>query len=196
MQVYQRIANPYMPQGTANATNSPTPFYAPGEIGCAFYDPNTARAHARVKLDSGATSATPIGAVAAGQLAFWKDRVNNIVTNDKRFCQDGAAGAINAVAGVFPVAVTGGGGVNGADGQPLYYVCDIVIQAKGMNVASDGTALIGAQATADTTASTARVTYTTGVNTAPVSQVIGVMTSSSVTNNLVPVDVNLGSFVA
>lgn len=196
MQVYQRVANPYMPQGTANATNAPTPFYAPGEIGCAFYDPSTGRAHARMYLDSGATSATPIGAVAVGQLAFWKDRVNNIVTNDKRFCQDGASGAINAVAGIFPVAATGGGGVNGTDGQPLRYVVDIVIQAKAMNVASDGNALIGAQATADTTASTARITYTTGVNTAPLSQVIGVMTSSTVTNNLVPVDVNLGAFIA
>ena len=155
MQVYQRIANPYMPQGTANATNAPTPFYAPGEIGCAFYDPNTARAHARVKLDSGATSATPIGAVAAGQLAFWKDRANAIVTNDKRFCDVGVTGSVNRVAGVFPLAVTAGGGVNGTDGQPLYYVCDIVIQAKGMNVASDGTGGAGQTAVADTTASTA-----------------------------------------
>lgn len=196
MQVYQRIANPHMPQGTANLTNSPTPFYAPGEIGCAFYDPNTGRAHARVKLDSGATAATPVGAVAAGQLAFWKDRANAIVTNDKRFAQSGPSGAINEVAGVFPLAVTAGGGVNGSDGNPLFYVCDIVIQGRAVNVASDGSALVGAQATADTTASTARVTYTTGVNTAPVSQVIGVMTSSTVTNNLVPVDVNLGSFIA
>ena len=196
MQVYKRIANPYMPQGTSALTNAPTPFYAPGEIGCAFYDPDTGNACARVKLDSGATAATPIGAVAAGQLAYWKDQANAIVTNDKRFCDAGASGAINRVAGIFQLAVTAGGGVNGTDGQPLYYVCDIVINSKSFNVASDGSALVGAQATADTTANTARVTYTTGVNTAPVSQVVGVMLSSTVTNNKVPVQVAVGDFIA
>ncbi len=188
MQVYQRIANPYMPQGKATLTNAPNtstqPFYAPGEIGGAFYDPNTGYAHARVVLDSGATSANPVGAVAVGQLAFWKDRTNNIVTNDKRFAALGASGAINGVAGVFALAVTAG------------YVCDIIIQGRSVSVLSDGSPLIGAQATADTTANVSRITYTSGVNTAPVSQVVGVMTSSSATNNLVPVDVNLGSFMA
>ena len=187
MQVYQRIANPFMPQGTANLTNAPdtstTPFYSPGEIGCAFYDPMTGRAHARLRMDSGATASTPIGVPATGQVAFWKDRANNIVTNDKRFCDEGPTGAINRAACILPLAVTPG------------YVFDGIIQGKAVNVASDGNALAGAQATVDTTASTARVTYTTGVNTAPVSAVVGVMTSSTVTNNLVPVDVNLG-FIA
>lgn len=188
MQVFQRIANPYMPQGKATLTNAPdtstNPFYAPGEIGCAFYDPMTGYTHARMKLDSGATSATGVGAVVAGQLAFWKDRAANIVTNDKRFASTGPSGAINQVAGIFPLAVTAG------------YVCDLIISGKDVSVYSDGTALTGAQATADTTADTARVVYTTGVNTAPVSQVVGTMKSSTVTNNLVPVDVNLGSFIA
>ena len=183
MQVYQRIQNPYMPQGTANLTNTPT-LYAPGELGCAFYDPNTDRAHARVLADSGATSASAAGIIAVGQLAFWKNRQAAIVTNNKQFAQSGPTGAINDVAGVFALAVTAG------------YYCDIIIQGRSVPVLSDGTALIGAQATADTTANVARVVYTTGVNTAPVSQVIGIMRSSTVTNNLVPVDVNLGSFIA
>lgn len=184
MQVYQRIQNPYMPQGKATLTNAPYDgFYAPGEIGCAFYDPSTGYAHARMRADSGATSATSTGAIAAGQLAFWKDRTQNIVTNHKPAAQYGPSGAINGVAGIFPLAVTAG------------YVCDIIIGGKGVTVAA-ASALIGAQATADTTASTARAIYTTGVNTAPVSQVIGVFTSSTITDNTAPMDVNLGVFIA
>jgi len=192
MQVYTRIQNPYMPQGTANSTNFPVASMPAGEIGCAFNDQSTGRTHLRVKLDSGATSANAVGAPAVGQLAFWKDRSAAIVTNDARQSQNATAGAINSVAGVFTVAATPGGGVNGADGNPLQYVTDICIRGLSVPTYSDGTALIGAQATADATASTARVKYTSGVNTAPVSQVIGVMRSSTVTNNLVPVDIELG----
>jgi|WetSurMetagenome_2_1015567.scaffolds.fasta_scaffold06646_4 hypothetical protein len=181
MQVYQRIQNPFMPQGVANDTNAPDtatfPFYSRGEIGCAFYDPNTNRAHARVRLDSGATSATPIGAVAIGQLAFWKDRTLAIVTNDKRFCDVGPSGSVNRVAGVFTVAATASN------------ITDICIQGKGVTCVI-GAALAGAQAICDSTADTAKVNYTTGVGTAPASQVIGTFVSATT------VDVNLGSFIA
>lgn len=189
-QVYPRIANPYMPQGTPDKTNSPTPFYAPGEIGGAFNDQNTGGSYLRVRLDSGATNSV-LGAVAAGQLAYWKDRANNLVTNDKQQCDAGPSGAINRVAGVFQLAVSTAAGTNDAQGNPITYVCDLVIQKKAYPVAAS-TALIGAHATADTTANTARVIYTTGVNTAPVSQVIGVYTSSTITNSTAPVDVAIG----
>ena len=179
MQVYKRIANPYMPNGTPDATNVET-LYAPGELGCGFNDQMGGRSYARVKLDSGATSSNPVGAVATGQLAFWKDQTAGIVTNDKRQCDVGPTGAINRVAGIFPAAKTAG------------YYCDIVISAKSQNVLTDGTVLKGAQATADTTANVARAIYTTGVNTAPVSQVLGTMLSSTATNNLVPCEVHIG----
>ena len=71
-QVYPSIANPYMPNGTADKTNSPSPAYAPGEIGCTFTDQNTGGKYLRVYLDSGATSATPVGAPVQGQVAYWK----------------------------------------------------------------------------------------------------------------------------
>ena len=190
-QVYRRIANPYMPNGTPDKTNAPTPLYAPGEVGYAFSDQNTGGEYLRVLLDSGATSATPIGVVAQGMVAYWKDRINGIVTNDQRFCDVGVAGAINRVAGIFQLAVTAGGGVNGTDGNPLQYACDLVIRKPNTSVLA-ASALVGAQATVDTTANTARVLYTTGVNTAPVSQVIGVFTSSTITNNLATVDVSIG----
>lgn len=188
--VYRRLANPYMPNATPNLTNAATPLYAPGELGGSFSDQNTGGEYLRVLLDSGATAATTVGAVVAGQLAFWKDQPNSIVTNDKRFCDVGVSGSINRVAGVFQLAVTGGGGVNGVDGQPLYYMTDLVVRKTAFSVYV-GAALAGAQMTADTTASTAQGTYTTGVNTAPVSQVLGVFASSTITSNLASVNVSI-----
>jgi hypothetical protein len=191
-QVYPRIANPFMPQGTPDKTNSPTPFYAPGEIGAAFNDQSTQGSYLRAKLDSGATSSTAVGAVAAGQLAYWKDQAAGIVTNDKNQCDVGPSGAINRVAGIFQLAVTAAPGVNGTDGNPIQYVCDLVIQKRAYPVSASGSFTIGTYAIADTTANTARVIGQATVTTAPVSQVIGVVASATVTNNLVPVDVNIG----
>lgn len=191
-QVYRRIANPYMPNGTPNLTNAPSPYYAPGELGYAFADQNTGGEYLRVQLDSGATAATPTGAVVAGQTAFWKDQVNSIVTNDKRFCDVGASGAINRVAGFFQLAVTGGGGVNGSDGQPLMYMCDLVLRKQAFPVQVTGSIVAGAMAICDTTASTARAISQATVTTAPVSQVLGVFTSTVVTANTSPCNVNIG----
>jgi hypothetical protein len=191
-QVYPRIANPFMPQGTAALTNSPTPFYAPGEIGGAFNEQTTQGSYLRVKLDSGATSATAVGAVAAGQLAFWKYQLNSIVTNDKNQCDVGPSGAINRVAGIFQLAVSAAPGVNGSDGQPVQYVCDLVIQKRAFNVAATGTILAGTAFIADTTANTARGISQATVTTAPVSQVIGICSSSTLASGLTPVNVNIG----
>lgn len=198
IQVYKRIANPFMPQGSSNKTNSPTPFYAPGEIGCGFFDPTVGFSVARVLLDSGATASTPVGAVQAGQLAFWKNRQTNIVTNDQRFADTAATanGWVNRVAGVFQTAVTAAPGVNDSTGQPVNYVCDIVIEGPNVNVWTlAANALSGAQAIADTTAGTAQAKALASTTTAPTSQVLGVYKSSTITNNLAPVDVQIGFLV-
>lgn len=195
MQVYAKIANPYMPNGTSAKTNAPTPFYAPGEIGCAFYDPMTGFTNVRVRLDSGATASTPVGAVAAGQLAFWKDRANNLVTNDQRMCDAAATtnGFVNRVAGVFQTAISTAPGTNDSTGQPVTYVCDLVILGQNVNVwTKANSATIGAQAVCDTTANTAQVAALATATTAPTSQVVGVFRSGTITNNLAPVDVELG----
>ena len=202
LQVYKRIANPFMPQGTSAKTNSATPFYAPGEIGAGFYDPMVGVTCARVRLDSGATSATPVGAVAAGQLAFWKDRFNNLVTNDVRMCDINiaASGAntvanawVNRVAGVFQLAVSTAAGTNDSTGNPVTYVCDIIIEGQNVNVFTKAaSATAGVQTIADTTAATAQQQGVATTTTAPVSQTIGVMRSSTITNNLCPTDVLLG----
>lgn len=191
MQVQKRIYAPFMPQGTPDLTNAPTPVYAPGEIGCYFNDQNTGGEYLRVLLDSGATSATSVGLVKAGQLAFWKDAAAGIVTNDKRFCDLGVTASINRVAGIFQLAVTPGGGVNGADGQPLMYMCDLIVKKDKASVYSSGTLAAGGLATADTTASTAQAISTTAGTAAP-SQILGVWTSATVANSLGTCDVNIG----
>ncbi len=191
-QVYPRIANPWMPQGTPAQTNSPTPYYAPGEIGSAFNDQNSGGSYLRVKLDSGATASTSVGAVAAGQLAYWKDQAAGIVTNDKNQCDVGPSGAVNRVAGIFQLAVTAAPGVNGTDGQPLQYVCDLVIQKRAYPIQATGTLVAGAVVLADTTANTARGIAPAAVNTAPVTQVLGTWTSTTITSNLSPANINIG----
>lgn len=195
-QVYPRIQNPSMPQGTPALTNAPTPFYSPGEIGGAFNDQIGGGSYLRVRLDSGATSATAVGAVAAGQLAFWKDQANNLVTNDKNQCDVGPSGAVNRVAGIFQLAVSTAPNVNDANGAPLTYVCDLVIQKKQYPVQANGTILAGTALIADTTASTARGISQSTVTTAPVSQVIGICANSVLGSpgpaNTTPVNVNIG----
>lgn len=191
VQVYRRIANPYMPNGTPNLTNAPTPMYAPGELGCAFWDPNTQKEWLRVLLDSGATAATPTGAVLAGQLAFWKDKLRSIVTNDSRFCDVTAAGSVNRVAGVFQTPVTAAPGVNGTDGLPVQYVCDVVIRGINTPIATAGAPVLGAQVAADTTAATARA-IVVAIGTAPPTQPLGVWTSTTVASGLGTMDCYIG----
>lgn len=91
------------------------------------------RTYQRVKLDSGATSATPTGAVAANDLAFWRYQGDSTVqpytvTNDRRFAMnltEATAAYANFVAGIFRNAVTAG------------QYCDILV--KGSNIAcADG----------------------------------------------------------
>ena len=80
------------------------------------------RTYVRVQHDSGATSATPTGVVAANQLAFWKDKTRWVVTNDSRFSE--LAGANNSfrnsVAGIYRSAV------------PAGYDC--LILTRGLNI--------------------------------------------------------------
>ncbi len=181
MQVYQRISNPYMPNGNAGATNAPSPAYAPGEVGCAFNDQQTGLTYLRVWLDSGATSATTVGAVAANQLAYWKDRQANIVTNDPNFNDTGAAAScIDRVAGVFQTAVKTAAGTNDVNGNPVKYLCDLAIGGQNVPVkAAQGAVTVpGAAVIADGV--TAGVKTVATISTAPTQQNLGTSRSSTV----------------
>lgn len=60
-----------------------------GDLGKHFEDTTASsvgvKSYQVVQVDSGATSATPVGALAQGQTLYWKDKANYIVTNDSRF---------------------------------------------------------------------------------------------------------------
>jgi hypothetical protein len=190
-QVYTRISNPYQPNGTPNLTNAPSPYYAPGELGCTFNDQNTGNDYLRVQLDSGATNATAVGAVLAGQVAYWKNMGTATVTNDKRQCDVGPLGAQNRIAGIFSVAPTVAPGVNGSDGNPLLYMTDLVLRSAGpMAVAVSGTPAAGGIATGNNSVDTANC-VSTAVNTAAPGEIVGVWTSATVTNNTAPCLVNI-----
>lgn len=86
--------------------------YKGGELGSHIVTEGGAKEYQYVQCDSGATASTGSGVVAAGDLAFWKNKTTYIVTND--IAQ--ALGAVDAtndnkrnnVAGIFRVAATAG----------------------------------------------------------------------------------------
>jgi hypothetical protein len=175
-----------MPQGIADKTNQPLPLQYPGDLGQEFIDPMTNKLYRRVVLDSGATSATPTGVVAANQLAFWKDPSNSLVTNDIRmtdlsFTGSGTNPFLNRVAGVFRNAVTAGN------------YCDVVIKGSAVPVKSDGSGAAGDFAVVSTAAGTAQVTALSAPNTAPTSQVIGLIRAAA-SGGSISVDVNITQF--
>jgi hypothetical protein len=206
-QVYPTIANPYMYNGTPDKTNTPTPIYSPGEIGCSFTDQNVGGKYLRVQLDSGATSATPVGAVAPGQLAYWKvqgqpgsagggsNTLTALVTNDPRFCDLGPTAAPNRVAGVFQVAVTTTPGVNGSDGNPQLYVTDLILQKQNATLAASGSITQGGFASANTAANSANA-ISSAVGTAAPTQALGVWTTATTSTSggitVGTADINIG----
>jgi hypothetical protein len=197
-QVYKRIANPYMPNGTPDKTNAASPYYAPGELGCYFNDENTGNQYLRVQVDSGATSSTGIGHTpAAGEVAYWKSVANAIVTNDKAQCDAGATAAPNRIAGVFGLAPTVTPNTVGADGAPLMYMVDLLVKTGPIPgyVECSGTPTAGQTASGNTGANTAN-TVATAAGTATPSEIVGVFTGgTSITvggNTLYPIDINIG----
>lgn len=189
-QVYPRISNPFMPAGTPDKTNSPSPAYAAGEIGCSFNDQNVGGSYLRVYVDSGATSATPVGAVAPGQVAYWKIQGTPggqqggypTVTNDPRFCDLGPTAAPNRVAGVFQVAALAAPGVTGPDGLPQLYYVDLILQKTAGVLAASGSITQGGFASANTAANNANA-ISSAVGTAAPTQNIGVWTTATTTTS-------------
>ncbi len=159
-------------QGTfssPDAFNAAT-LYKPGELGSRFEV--TGKAYQVVQLDSGATASTGAGAVAAGMLAFWKDRSNYVVTNDKAQAIGGpvASNGRNAYAGVFQVAGTAGN-----------YV---MIQQRGPSATAlltdSGSAVIGDMLVPHTAATAGVVVVAQG--TAPGVNVVGRATAATATS--------------
>ena len=123
---------PYLRDGNPDLTNLAT-LYKQGELGMRFSAKGGKSRYHRVKLDSGATASTPIGAVAANQLAYWKDKATYLVTNDRRFAMNTTLannGYRNYVAGVFRIAATAG------------YYTDILTRGTSIPVADGGNTFV------------------------------------------------------
>lgn len=138
----------YIPTGNPETVNY-TPNYASGELGT---DYSFGQKHYQiVQLDSGATSASPTGVVAANQLAFWKDRTSYLVTNDRRLAEGSniTQSYQNKVAGRFGTAVTAGnichiqqrGIGNLLDGGNTFAVGESVIAENDLVAAADRVAV-------------------------------------------------------
>lgn len=90
----------------------PAALFHPGEAGARVILSETgvgAKEYQLCQIDSGVTSATPTGVATLGQVMYWKNRQQYIVTNDARFSQNflnSAAGVTLASAG--PVACVAG----------------------------------------------------------------------------------------
>ena len=148
----------------------------PGELGGVL--PWDGDQYQLVKMDSGATSATATGVPAAGQLAFWKDRDNYLVTNDSRFADSAhvPAGTIsrdhrNSVAGLVESSVLPG---------EFFFVH----QKGNSSVKTSSTPAAGAVFVANTGTDANAVSVAAG--TAPTSQVIGVVTSPTAASGKIP----------
>jgi hypothetical protein len=179
--------NPYIYGANADATNVAT-LYAPAELGAQFY--NSGNKYQRVQVDSGATSATPTGAVLATQLAYWLDKSKKIVTNDSRFALAGSpnvAGSTgvaqrNAVAGIFRVAATAG-----------YYV-DVLQKGNGVLVNSDNSGTVGQIAIPASSTTVPSVTAS-AIGTAPPYPPVGIIRAVPTGSSpyTVTVDVDIAS---
>lgn len=93
---------PFIP-GTGNPdTATSTTSYAPGELGRPF--PYGNKTYIQVQVHSGAN------ATAAGQVAFWQDRANNVVTNvaANALLNSVATSNRNNVAGIFRGVIPAG----------------------------------------------------------------------------------------
>lgn len=174
-----RDGSVYSPTGNPDTCNY-GPAYAPGETGT-YYDFGQ-RSYQIVQLDSGATSATPTGAVAANQVAYWKDKTNYIVTNDARMAV-GGQGANNAyrnfVAGFFRTAVTPGN------------ICHVIQRGNSIPCNSDGAGAVGDSAICASSTSLAQVTNV-AAGTAAGPQVLGVIRGAAV-GGVINVDLNIPS---
>src|SRR4051812_25804502 len=179
---YRRVltipnGNPYTWHGNTEGLNG-TGLLEPGELGGVY--PALGDQFQLVKMDSGATSATATGIPAVGQIAFWKDRNNYLVTNDSKQADAASvpAGTItrdprNSVAGVIEMAVVAG--------EQFF-----VHQKGSSNVKTSTSPNPGDSLVANT--GTSADCGSVAAGTAPTSQVVGVVTSPTKTGGLIPAE--------
>lgn len=139
------------------------------------------------QIDSGAVAATPTGAIAQGQLMYWKNRSLFQVTNDVRFSDmfNGTArNGVQAVAGVLVTPTTAG---NAIAGDWVYLQtkgrCNVILSAQ----ASPG---LGDFAIPNNSSTVPQISNS-AVGTAPGDTLVGRYASATVTNSVAQVDLQL-----
>lgn len=162
-----------------------TTLYKPGELGSQIQ--LGTKGYQLVQVDSGATASTAAGVPLCGHTAFWKNRNNYIVTNDKAQAETVAGDARNSIAGVFNSLTSGAAAT--ASITPGNFG---VIQQRGTHVgvltngtaAAAGDTLVPVATATSGTAAAVRV----AAGTAPTCVVIGIATAatSAVTTNYTP----------
>jgi len=141
----------------------------PGELGGVII--RDSKQYQIAKLDTGATSSTGTGVVAANQVAFWKDRATKLVTNDLRFS------GRDQVAGIFRAAITAG------------YYCAVLQKVNAINVkAASATYTAGQKLVANSGTSADAVAVAAG--TADTYRRVGVV-RTGVTGTTVVTDVDV-----
>lgn len=144
--------------------------YMPGDLGTRIT--SDGKEFQTVKSDSGPAS------IAAGDVAFWKDRANYVVTNKLADAPQGR----NGVAGMFPATVTPGNYCRVQIGGPSY---------TGIKTA--GAPNQGMQAVANSGTSSDVVGIPAG--TAPTYIVLGVFTAEPATG-FTAIELTIGSMAA
>jgi len=150
--------------------------YKPGELGSQIQTPN-GKAYQLIQVDSGATAATGAGHVPqAGDLAFWKNKANYIVTNDRVQAVGGVTNSRNMVAGVFNSITEGVAG--SASVTPGYYG---VIQQRGQHVGvlTSASTVTAGLALIVSSSSTVPDATNSAIGVAPLTPVVGIATAAN-----------------
>lgn len=141
-----------------------------------------------LQIDSGATSATPTGAIAQGQLMYWKDRAKYLVTNDVRFSDwfaSGTRNGVNSAAGVLVTPTTGSSPAIAGDTVYLQTKgrCDLILSAQA-------SPSLGDWAIPNNSLTVPQINNV-AVGTAPGDTVVGRYRSVTVTSSVASVDLQL-----
>jgi hypothetical protein len=166
------------PQSFGIATLTPTGSQVgmggqPGSLGIRFEAGWANRAYQRVQLDSGATAATTVGVVLVNQVAYWKDKLHYIVTNDVVQANAYSAQALtnsgfrNFIAGIFRSSAL----------TPGYFI-DVLQRGVQIPVKTTGAPAIGDVLVSDVSTTAAQAATVTA-GTAPGAKAIGVVSGAT-----------------
>lgn len=165
-----------------------------GALGSRVIDTTTgpgSKEYQLCQIDSGATSATPTGAIAQGQLMYWKSRTSYLVTNDVRFSDMYNGTARNGVQSVAGVLVTP---TANANAQLNAIPGDFVfLQTKGrcnVILSAQASPALGDFAIPNNSATVPQINNS-AVGTAPGDTIVGRYMSATVTSSVAQVDLQL-----